>query len=582
MLRDVFKRAALVGLALALVGSGCDKAAQDDGYGTLELAVLDGSGGWFRLRVFSGPVDDDLSGAVLFDTGCVEAISRTYELTNVPVGAGRSVYFEGFTTAQCSEDTRIEVGYRGDVVVTQGQRPYHHIPVYVSGQVTPLPEDLNLSAAVATSIDFCDADDDCGAGGSVCYDGARPDYWCVPTCLADADCATIHPAATCDVGAGWCMLYSPYPLNLSEPRAMGAAATLSDGSVAFIGGYGAIEGGALTRTEHLVEIFDRGTGLFRGAPAAGVDSWAGGLFGFVDLGGDRFAMVGGAEGLRLEWDADANALRSSGVDMASSLSDQIVVVAPLAGQAVASTLARPLARPAVVSLGAGELLVAGGVGADRLPQRDAWICAVAADLSVSCEATAPLNVARAGAAAACLDDACEQVLVLGGAGSGAVAELFERSADSPAFVPLAGGLDRPIWDPVLCGTDLVGGSTRRGGPSGLTGHALSVDGTTLIATPMGATAAPLLGAVARTSGGCYLGGGVTSEGAGATGVVSTLGDELSAPAGWTLSRGRFGAAGAVVGQGPLAGMALFGGGLTVADSTTGALALVRGVEVLAP
>lgn len=577
----------LAALGLALLAptlGGCDKAA-DSGVGTLTFALEDGHGGWFRLRIYKAAPGADLSGDVVFDTGCVEALSRTYELTNIPVGEGRSVVFEGFSSAQCDAGARVELGYRGGVTIAQSERPYYHIPIYQDGGVSTLPVDLNLSASVAEPIDFCDAADDCGGGAMVCYDGAKPQYWCVPSCSQDSDCASIHPASTCDAEAGWCMLYSPFPLNLSEPRALGGAGTLASGGVAFVGGVGKLENGRFTRTDNLVEVFDPASGLFATRAAAGVNDWPAALSGFAALGNDRFALVGGVSSLALSWDANSGSLSTAGNSWNDLLRSDLVIVDVANGKAATSSLPRPVAQPLVVALGASKLLVAGGgTGETLAPSRDAWICTVAGDLTVACEAIAPMNAARIGAAGTCVDAACDQVLVVGGAASAPIAELFDATGDVPVFQPLAAeGVQGTIYDPVLCGMSLVAGSSSRGAASSLTGYSLELTADGLVAhADTGGSTLPYGAAVAQGATSCFVAGGLTAGGEISDQVLEAQGGGLDSP-GWTLGRARFGAAAArVAGNGPLAGRVLIGGGLTVPDTTEAQVELVRGAEVLTP
>ncbi|MCB9731388.1 MAG: hypothetical protein H6745_02000 [Deltaproteobacteria bacterium] len=576
--------AVLAALVLALAAPGCGDAGADGGsqagFGSLELALESGASaaGWFRLRVLEGPVTDAGVGKTSFDTGCVEALSRTYELTNIPVGDGRAILFEGFDSGQCGDASRVELGYRGDVTIEQNRRPYYHVPVYATGAVSALPEEINISAAVADPIDFCDADADCGKAGTICYDAAKPDYWCVPTCLVDSDCTSFHPAATCDQAAGWCVLLSPFPLNLSEPRAFGAAATLSTGSVAFIGGFGAQDGAlALTPVKHLVEVFDQATGLFQATQAAGVDSYPGGLFGFAALGGDRFALAGGVSRLSILWDAQRGGLAWESTGWSDVLSDALVVVSPLSGTAKSTRLPRKLAEPLVVALDSHTVLVAGGlVGDNATPSSDAWICDV--DSGAECVGLPPMTVPRAGAAGTCLDAGCTQVLVVGGASQNPLTELFDRSGAAPVWKPLtSGGFGGALFDPQLCGLDLVGGSTGRGVPSQLPRYTLAVSGDSLTATPAAGTAAGYLSAVAESGGHCVVAGGLVTATDRVSSAVSVL-----PTGGGQLTRARFGAAAAFVTHGALAGRALIGGGLAIADPASGALRFIRGVEVWSP
>jgi len=570
-------------LASAALPVGCDRDLPAEGFGELTLALESEAAAWFRLQVFRGPLGANLSGDELFDTGCVEARSRTYELTNIPVGEGRAVLFQGFAGAGCEAAQRVEVGYRGAITITQGQRPYYHVPIYREGALTALPEELNLSASTAEQVEFCALDAECGPS-AVCYDLTAPEYWCVPTCGADADCAAIHARGTCDVAAGWCMLMNPFPLNLSEPRAFGAAVPLSNGDVAFVGGFGAQEGDALTPTRHLVEVFDHATGLFAARSAGDVDAWAGGLFGVAQLPGDRVVLAGGATSLSVRWNDAHGVLGLASEAWGEVVSDALVVVNPRTGAGARSALPRAVAQPLVVALGDATVLVAGGISAEAgAPSRDAWICEIAADLTATCEGIAPLQKARIGAAGACLDPACGRVLVLGGADGPPLIEILERQADPPAFVAVSvAGLPGRIWDPALCGLDLVAGSTTLGGPAALAAQSLSVDGDSVTASPIPGVAAPYLPAVARAGDRCYTAGGLGEAGEILRAVTRVAGGAGATGPEWNLMRGRFGAAGAPVGAGALAGKVLFGGGLTVPDRGTGTLALVRGVEVLSP
>ena len=77
-----------------------------------------------------------------------------------------------------------------------------------------------------------------------------------------------------------------------------------------------------------------------------------------------------------------------------------------------------------------------------------------------------------------------------------------------------------------------------------------------------------------------LAGGLTAAGEALTTVRRSAAGAITSP-GWALGRPRFAPAVGVVTGGPLGGKVLIGGGLAP-DSATGALRLVRGVEVLAP
>jgi hypothetical protein len=595
--------AALAALA-ALLGGCADPAGP--GTGTLTLGLRAGVGGWFQLRILDSQPDAALAGGVVFDTGCIDAKSRTYELSNIPAGIGRWVAIESFGDASCSRDGRSEVGYRGHVdIPAGGVSPYYHVPIYEVGGVTPLPEDINISAAVAAPIDFCDADAQCASHGAEfkCFDGQRPTYWCVPGCTLDADCADFHPRAECQAGTGWCVLNSPFPLNLSEPRAMGAAASLSDGSVAFVGGFGEFSGGKLRLGSTAVERFDAGLGLFVKPAITGLGTWNSALGGFVDLGGDRVVMVGGLRTTALAWSGDGDAFQlqfsgtsdqdCSGASCVPNLLTDIAVIDLAGGRAKLSTYPLPVARASLVRLNASTFLAAGGTAAnvagDGVIISDrAYLCVVAADLGVTCQEVDPLAVARTGAAATCVDAACTTVLFAGGAFSGqSPFEVARIDGGSVTFEALAAPATlTTLAQPMLCGLRLVSGQRVGAASRGLPPVELALTGSQLAANPLASdavTALPLLPAVATLpNGDCWVSGGIDAAGATSPVAFHVTGASVL-PGTLALTRGRFGAVAAAVAQGPLAGAVLVAGGVRLTGAAqAGTVDLVRGVEVVFP
>ena len=565
----------LVLLACALVG--CADASTE--VGTVELSLSDAA--FFRLRIFASTEAVAGDGKGVFDTGCLERRSRTYELTNIPVGAGYAVLYQGFSAASCDASALLETGYRGDVDIVKGQEPYYHVPVYPSGAVLPLPENLNISAGLAEPIDFCDGDDDCGGGKSICYDAAAPQYYCVPSCDSDADCTGLHPRATCDVENRWCMLTSPYPLNLSEPRTFGAAATLADGDVLFVGGLKPNDSG-LGPTEHWLERFDARTGLLAEAEVDGADSTPGGLFGFAQLDVSRFVAVGGVSGLdAISWDPNDSGFTLDAA-WTSVAQASVVVFEPKTGRAKRSPLPRALVEPTVVKLDANKFFVAGGLVATANgieATNTSLICAIGLDLTATCGPSATLTVARFAAAASCLDAACTSILLVGGNVGEGLAEVVSIGAQSSKALATVGVADH-IYYPALCGLDLVGGSTKVARSEPFAPVRLSVDGDTLTALPLvGASPSVMFGAV--TSGAtCYVGGGL-GDGRVSADVRVHDGDAFTTLPGASFGQARAGAVAAVIGTGPLAGRVIFGGGFAV-PSAAGDATVVRGLEVFTP
>ena len=573
-------------LLVALALGACGDVGEDLGSVSFPLTEAN----FFRLRIFEGPAAI-ASGEHVFDTGCIQRQSRTYELVNIPVGSDYAVLYEGFPIASCASDSRVEVGYRGLVDIEKGKQPYYHIPVYPVGRIGTLPEDLNLSASVATDISFCDGPEDCTGALDVCYAAAAPQYWCVPSCKSDADCTGLHPRATCDLATEWCMLRSPYPLNLSEPRALGAATTLRNGDVLFVGGLRDAPGG-FGPTSHWLERFDAQTGLLAPAEVEGANGVPAGLFGFAALAPDRFVAVGGVGSLSgLRWDASGPGLVTE-ADWATALLSGIVVFdieGAGVGQAKTSTLSRAVSQPTIVPLGRDRFWVAGGLvasGGDVAATKSTSICTIDASLVATCAASVELKQPRFAAAASCLDATCSRVLLVGGNVGGRLAEIVDFTANSSDALETLGVGDK-AFQPLLCGMDLVGGSTASTTPLPFKGVHLTIDGRLLDAKPItNAASSVFFGALAggTTAFGatptCFIGGGFGADGALAS-VQRVDADGFEEVSGATFGQARFGAVAATIGSGPLEGRVIFGGGLSF-PAGVGPAAIVRGLEVLSP
>ncbi len=573
--------------------SACADGASD-GTGRMELALRDGVGGWLRLRIFREDPGALFEGAATFDTNCLDAKSRTYDLTNIDAGANQWVVIEGFNEQDCNPDSRVEVGYRGNVEVVEGSEPrYYHVPLYEEGGITTLPEGLNISASLAKSIELCDAAADTACPeahpGHTCYDALKPEYWCVPSCTASSDCARYHPRSSCQASTGWCVLNSPHPLNLAEPRALGHGGTLSNGDAVFLGGFGKIAAGRLLPGNEQVEVFDQRTGLFERRKISGLEGWSGaGLSGYAAMGNDRFAIVGGVASATISYSGSGED-REVRITDADELSDQLVIVDMKTNTGGVTTLPRPLAESIVVRISDTSVLVMGGRSFDDLGAvetiGEAWLCDVAQGaVSADCQPAGELAGIRAGGDAICTIADCSAILVVGGRNDAYAAEVVSLVDGTISGEHLT--IDGPLGSvnrARLCGSRLVGGATGDGVGTQAPVQ-LTVAGTTLEVRELGTEPLTVWPAVGPRDedGDCWIAGGIGPDGNDSDGVYRMT-DQGSAPNPLTLSRARFGAVTAWVSGGPIGGALLYGGGLMLTGTAdSGAVDIVRGVEVLKP
>ncbi len=606
-------------LGVAALAAGC--ADGGDPTGRMTFALGFGDAGWFQLRVLEGPATELLTpaagGRQVFDTGCLEIRSRTFEITDLEVGDNRSVVFEAFAGADCRRETRVALGYRGAMTVVKApaEQPYYHVPTYSFGAVTSLPEDINLSASLAVKVDVCDNDSQCAdkvSPGGGCFkiglpDAAGSNFWCVPTCHNSADCQTIHPKAVCDAGAGWCVLRSPFPLNMSEPRAFGGALEASDGSVILAGGFASLVGDKLIASASAFERFSASTGLFERLVIDGVPATAVGLSGFAKAGPSRFVQAGGALSVRLTPGKPTAGftlqIGALGGDTCSTdgcepnLTDRLLVFDTARARGVVTRLPVRLAMPAVVAAGNDVLVIGGaaptgeGDGTER--SKTVWRCELDDAMKATCTTLVELSVARAGAAASCLDADCLRVLVVGGNAAGAGVELIDRTGPSGATPTVraftgAGSLGA-VFGPLLCGSRIIGGGVGTTSAGGLGFTNISV-GDDFHIEPLETETpvfTPLFGAAAmQDSGDCWLAGGISPDGA-VLSTVRRITADAVAPQELALTTPRFGAMSATMSGGPLAGSVLFAGGLSIEPRAgppdeAGRIVFVRGAEVLRP
>lgn len=585
--------------------SACSDAGTSTDTGSISLGLRDSISGWFYVKIYEkAPTKENMSPNVVFETGCIDAKSQTYELNNIPAGDDFVVEISSFGSAECSEESQVEVGYRGRVDIPDGKTaPYYHVPLFEVGASTAFPEDINISASVAEPIDFCDSDDQCAefSENHVCFDGQSPSYWCVPACSENADCGEFHPQATCDTATNWCVLRSPYPLNLASPRALGHATTLVDGSVAFVGGFGSKRESRMVAAEQAVEVFDVKTGLFEKRTLEGLDDWVAGMSGATKLPDGRMVVVGGVRTAQIGYaDGPGGKLRLTFNDLAEkdcssdpclpNIRKEIVVMNLEEGTAVVSDLPIPLAAPTVLALGNGKVLVAGGYapsfgglggdggGGNEVTDR-AWLVEVDPAGQISLSELGTMTVPRVGAAAMCQTNSCDNVLIVGGNQEGSVAEVMTASDDEVVFVPVSiEGLPPKLHNPILCESTLVAGSGAK--PVQL----VAEEGNwTAVALENSDFDLPQLPATATSaSGDCWVVGGLT--GSDVSGQTFWTTGEAVAPNTYEMKRARFGAMAAPIASGLLDGGLIFGGGLTLApgDENTGDLVLVRGAEIILP
>jgi hypothetical protein len=588
----MLRRGLFGGLALAL--AGCAAGPEDDGgVASLRFALSFEDHVSFQLQVFLGTPEAELAGELRFDSGCVARETTTFEVNDLPVGANYAVVYRAWGAEGCEGDP-VATGFRGDVAVLDGQRAFVHLPVHAHGRGTAMPLDLNVSALSATQVGACD--------GSACtgelescldFDGSA---WCVPTCEVDGDCTALHPQASCDADAGWCMLATPYPLNTSEARAFGRAVTRPDGDVVFVGGLRSGTAG-LTATRFALESFDARTGLFTGLEMSGFDGRPAWGFGFAQHG-DGAIVVGGLR--------EVDALRVDGGRVVAEASwwragvEDAWVLGFESGKALSLPLGVRLIEPSVVPIDARRFLIAGGriataptaepggvtVEAAPQPTRGTFICTIeASHESGVCETGPDLAVARVAPALLCVPGEagpCDSVLAFGGAAAGeALAELVDWAGEEPGSVtvPFESSPVTSVVAPVFCGLSLVGGVSAEGAPvpGGLTLDLSRLPEGTLAwrATDGDAAGFDLPAYAAHAVDGCGLAfGGLTVAGEASQRAFSGDG-----PLAGRLEVTRVGAAAGRIGSGPLAGGWVVVGGAGLVEAGLRPLA---GAEIWLP
>lgn len=554
---------------MVLAALGLSACAQEEtaGLGQLEVA-LSSSATSFVLSVHEGLPGE---GKKVFDSKCLALRSQTYELKELPTGTGYSILFEGFADEGCTPSSRVDIGFRGGVSISEDAQPYFHVQTYAVGQVTALPEDINLSSAFSTVVETCSASEGCEANQQCHTEGATS--WCVPTCQRSSECTDFHPRATCDEATQWCMLREPFPLNLSESRAFGAASTLANGDVVLVGGL-RTQGGAasergtkLSATTYKFERFNAASGLFEAYEIEGLGEHPGGAFGSTELAAGVLVLAGGTQVAELKVnDGDLAWSVSSG----GSVSGSVRIYDFNQDKVASARLAKGVLMPSVLALSTTQFLVVGGLSysGDALEASKAVSsCQLKDDFTLSCQSLGELQAARVAPALGCVDATCKSVVVLGGSES-MLAELLTLGDDFSAEA-LTSPKQADLKGARLCGDVLVGGA----GEAFDAPHRYILDEGVITWAALDGHLAAWSAYVAND---CALAGGLQ---AGTVSSAVTLLDDngltmLSA----TLNQPRFGALAATVGAGPLKGMTLFAGGLNV--KAQGVLESVRGAEML--
>lgn len=588
--------ALLLGLFGACESSSTDSDGGDVGLITVTLPYS--GGGWFRLQVYVDGLDADPE----FDTGCLLNEASTFELKLLSPGQNRTILFEAFDASSCAEASRVAVGLRGGVTVSEEEPGRYFIPVYDEGASTALPEALNISSSAAVAMDFCTEGESCdavvGAVG-VCRklpsgDGVKLQHWCVPTCTSDEECTGLHVRSTCDTDSSWCMLNHPYPLNMSSARALGHAVQAENGDVVLMGGFTRDADDRLLANDWSFERFNAATGLFDTMKIHLPDYEGHGLTGVTEIAPGKVAYVGGVRSVKLNVSGSGSEL---GLDFAGlneeedNLSGWVLLFNTGDGSGTVTKGALdPVAMPTVLTQSEGVLLILGGWMDDAGTMvRSAAVnrCTYDDEDRVECSSLTVLSTPRAGAEALCLGtDGCEQILVIGGNGdAGAVAEIIVPDDPSASPVELnSDDLPSAIGWPGLCGNALVSGSGSALGVGAMDAVALDVISGNLKVTALAdenGHGSSFGSSVAQAEdGSCYISGGLRASGGLSSSVVHAVDGGLE-PAAYELNSGRFGAASAVISSGPLAGSVLIAGGLRLSNDGERAV-MVHGAEILRP
>ena len=575
----------LAALSLAFTSGGC----ADGGFSTLSLPLYV-EADYFTLQIV------DRKGASIYDTGCLRRQAKTFRVSNLEEVDNASILFNYYSDVSCSEASHIAVGLRGDVAVVAEQENYFHVPVLANGAVTALPAQQNVSAGFAIETTYCEPDSVCeeedvsGVCKKAFDDGSQKfKYWCVPTCSTDADCVELHDASSCDPETRWCTIPSPFPLNMSGPRAFGQAMTTEDGDVYLVGGFSDEINGLLTASGAPLERYNSATGLFEHVDWANAEGANVAMAGATLLDEGALMLVGGVTGVNVS---------SAGFSAFTGVSGDVLVISPDAEKDKVKVFAdalTPVVAPGVLNTDVGVAVVGGlrasSDGAYALSD-EVYYC----DTDGDCVLAGILETPRVAPSLSCVDEACTQILVVGGNRSGATVERLDWSVSTDTVSSTAlesSDLPSVLETPIVCDGRLVAGADGDG--AGLTPMSLSLEaggsalGGTELENVEGVETALYPAVIGPIDGDCWVFGGQSAGEGGATSDVwrVTPNAVISVLAGVALETGRYGALIAAIGGEALDGSVLIAGGLEVvggddAAASGGAIRPVHGAEIFRP
>lgn len=452
---------AAVALAVGCIGpdSGRTLAGPSpEGGGQISFALAGDyvpGGTNFKIRLYK-TVPASLANKAYFESPCTGP-NQGFTVTDLDIGDGYVVVYDGYSTATCDAGTLVARGIRGDVEVTKGGtgNAVYFIQVNEIGAISAFPvpgADLKDSGLTCTTELECQGTTDCA-------DPAKCQFPFKTECAADEECPDgtkwvqyrVHPAARC-VG-GICRLKTLSPLNLRSDRAFHVLASGPGGDVAMVGGFTQSGGTGLTVGESSEsETFGASSSLFRDLDLGTALGNAVGLMGATLLDGRRLVLVGGASAVGVEKEGEATVPvpkpQTCAGNCPTTLSSAAFVVDLSAGTATRSTLSiqgvalrSAMALVETIAGDAGpEAFVRTGLvqtASDRIEAgRASYRCPTDADGALGCVEVpgSADSTPRYAAASACLvpnEVGCIEVVVLGGnsEANSPFGELFSKSSN---------------------------------------------------------------------------------------------------------------------------------------------------------
>jgi hypothetical protein len=343
--RDTFWLVALV--ALMLIGCGqsddgsttfsageageAESLSVDFSFGSIDAALDLKKIKTFRIRIYtSTPYSEDES--PLFDSlkihGCFKASGTDVRIQDLKAGDDRFVYYEGFGDDACAD--RVAVGIRGGIAIQKKSA------LQAEAETVSCTADDACEAAIHPDA-TCNCEKETDTAGkklAYCKDNATsvctvtaPTY--IPlfevgkfnklpvpsealkqaatqkSCEADADCAAIHPAASCNQELGYCTVEGLFPFSPSRARAFHTADVTGDGTIVFAGGFNRrrTNDDVFFAGAPFFEAYNPYTGLFE-TPAV-QENWGGqnvALHRSSLLGDDRLVLTGGLSEMKLGYE----------------------------------------------------------------------------------------------------------------------------------------------------------------------------------------------------------------------------------------------------------------------------------------